>query len=1044
FVTEALRNNLVGLPLDLAAINLARGRDTGIPSLNAARRTFHDMTGDSQLAPYTSWADYAQHLKHEESLINFIAAYGTHASITGATTMADKRAAATAIVLGGIDAPADSLDFLHSAGAWASGPDGITTTGLDNVDLWIGGLAEEKMPFGGMLGSTFNFVFETQLEALQEGDRLYYLHRTAGMNFLSELENNSFAKLVMLNTDATHLPALMFLTPGLILEADQARQFNGALGSADPVGDSAFIAPVIRDNPATPGPDTNYVRYTGPEHIVLGGTPGNDILISSEGDDTLYGDAGNDRLEGGAGNDDIQGGDGDDIITDLGGDDVLKGDAGNDVIQAGQGINLVIAGSGSDFVITGEDSTETFAGPGNDFVLGSRLDAGTIAAEGDDWLEIGPAVGDNLDPFGFDAVIGNDVFGGGGGLDEFTGEGGDDIMLGSEGPDLMLGMSGFDWASFDNDLTGVNADFSRDAGLALTVPPATAAVETRFSFMEGLSGSAFADVLRGNDATAAQIALAGFTGSALTNFDLIAGLRAFVGAAGAGADGLVGTADDRFDSGNIILGGDGSDVLEGRGGDDLIDGDRSLNVRISVRANADGTGAEIRSVNSLTELVPDMMSGAINPGQLVIVREILTGAGGFDTAAYSGPAANYTVTTNADGSVTVTDIAGPDGILLDNPATPLVNEAADNVLPGREGTDRLSNIERLQFADQAQVLVPGLNAEPTGLLTVNNTAPAVGETLTVSAAGISDADTITGRVNYIWQIEPVAGSGIFQDISLFFERRGAPSELGNTLEINEDLAGFALRVKAHYQDANGVLETVFSAATAPVAAAPAALVASQIDPQATAPSPGVHFIASDLQFILDQIVISERNAAGDDMLDLIPTKMSSQGLRTVDGSFNNLVQNQTEFGAADNVFPRMTTPNFRNAENVSIDLDGPGPLTVGTPTSYTQTSGFVFDSQPRTISNLIVDQTANNPAAVAAALQNPGSSIVDATRADGTPFQTFFIPNVAPDVGLTAPFNAWMTFFGQFFDHGLDLVNKGGSGTVFMPLQPDDPLFVPG
>ena len=37
FVTEALRNNLLGLPLDLAAINLARGRDTGIPSLNAAR-----------------------------------------------------------------------------------------------------------------------------------------------------------------------------------------------------------------------------------------------------------------------------------------------------------------------------------------------------------------------------------------------------------------------------------------------------------------------------------------------------------------------------------------------------------------------------------------------------------------------------------------------------------------------------------------------------------------------------------------------------------------------------------------------------------------------------------------------------------------------------------------------------------------------------------------------------------------------------------------------------------------------------------------------
>src|SRR5690606_11016302 len=34
------------------------------------------------------------------------------------------------------------------------------------------------------------------------------------------------------------------------------------------------------------------------------------------------------------------------------------------------------------------------------------------------------------------------------------------------------------------------------------------------------------------------------------------------------------------------------------------------------------------------------------------------------------------------------------------------------------------------------------------------------------------------------------------------------------------------------------------------------------------------------------------------------------------------------------------------------------------------------------------------------------------------------LPNVAPDEGLSAPFNGWMTFFGQFFDHGLDLISK--------------------
>ena len=57
------------------------------------------------------------------------------------------------------------------------------------------------MPFGGMLGSTFNAVFELQMENLQDGDRFYYLTRTQGQNFLNTLEQNSFAKMIMANTD---------------------------------------------------------------------------------------------------------------------------------------------------------------------------------------------------------------------------------------------------------------------------------------------------------------------------------------------------------------------------------------------------------------------------------------------------------------------------------------------------------------------------------------------------------------------------------------------------------------------------------------------------------------------------------------------------------------------------------------------------------------------------------------------------------------------------------------------------------------------------
>ena len=72
------------------------------------------------------------------------------------------------------------------------------------------------------------------------------------------------------------------------------------------------------------------------------------------------------------------------------------------------------------------------------------------------------------------------------------------------------------------------------------------------------------------------------------------------------------------------------------------------------------------------------------------------------------------------------------------------------------------------------------------------------------------------------------------------------------------------------------------------------------------------------------------------------------------------------------------------------------------------------------------------------------------TDPDGTPNdcvpsnETLFIPNVTTDFGLSPPYNSLFTIFGQFFDHGLDKITNGGSGTVFVPLKADDPLVVNG
>jgi hypothetical protein len=416
FVTEALRNNLLGLPLDLAAINLARGRDAGVPSLNEARAQLYAASDSTWLKPYENWTDFGANLKTPASIINFIASYGTHPLIVAADTLEAKRDAAMAILgftvtdeaaatlsnasfeddsladgapgvishplgnyttsapsgwaltgtggvfaptaavidLGGLSgtnvawlgsanaqlsqdtgvtlvegatysltlnvgdrldlgwpggearlmagatelasialtAPAtngtwstvtletgtvgaglagqelrieiqlaggggqvlvdgvqvdveqplevvDRLDFLNGTGAW-----GGVETGLNLVDLWIGGLAERVIPFGGMLGATFNAIFELQMENLQEGDRFYYLSRTQGLNLLNELEDNSFAKIIMANTDVGdasgnaphHIGVDSFAKYGHVLEVDPAKQIE-----LDPDGDDPFM-----------------------------------------------------------------------------------------------------------------------------------------------------------------------------------------------------------------------------------------------------------------------------------------------------------------------------------------------------------------------------------------------------------------------------------------------------------------------------------------------------------------------------------------------------------------------------------------------------------------------------------------------------------------------------------------------------------------------------------------------------------------------------------------------------------------------------------
>jgi len=388
FVTDALRNSVLGLPLDLAAINLARGRDTGIPSLNTVRRQFFDGTGDADLKPYGSWAEFGGNIRHPESLINFIAAYGIHPLLDEATTTAERRAAATGIVEGRRDDPATAedesaapdADFLHGTGAFAG-----RETGIDDIDLWIGGLAEKPLASGGLLGPTFNFVFETQMEKLQSGDRFYYLSRLEGTNFLTQLEGTSFSELVMRNTGVKHLPFDVFSVPDHTIEIGDPSTY--------PTGGAAEV--VWRDG---------WIVYGGAAHVVMGGTDRADRVRSGAGDDTLWGDGGNDVLIAGAGNDALIGGDGNDRMSGQDGDDFLKGGAGNDSMEGGRGDDLLVGLEGRDRIWSGAGDDEVFGGLGDDRIDGGSGDDELLGNEGDDWLKGGAGndrlVGDNGNPFG--------------------------------------------------------------------------------------------------------------------------------------------------------------------------------------------------------------------------------------------------------------------------------------------------------------------------------------------------------------------------------------------------------------------------------------------------------------------------------------------------------------------------------------------------------------------------------------------------------------------------------------------------------------------
>ena len=193
----------------------------------------------------------------------------------------------------------------------------------------------------------------------------------------------------------------------------------------------------------------------------------------------------------------VQGGSGDDVLTGGTGDDVLTGGSGNDTLRGNAGADQLRGGSGNDTLYA--DSSDT--------VIEGGLGSDTLHVEGSTGVSIGAGAGIETayGNAGNDVFDGSDLtvaasFEGGSGDDVLTGGSGNDTLRGNAGADQLRGGSGNDTLYADSSDTviegGLGSDTLHVEGSTGVSIGAGAGIETAY-------GNAGNDVFDGSDLTVA-------------------------------------------------------------------------------------------------------------------------------------------------------------------------------------------------------------------------------------------------------------------------------------------------------------------------------------------------------------------------------------------------------------------------------------------------------------------------------------------------------------------------------------------------------------